>query len=314
MAADVVASDLGAWGIPIGILGGALRVSTPFLFVSLGETLTEKSGRINLGLEGTLIMGAMAGYAVSSMSGSPWVGVLVAGVAGAAMGWLHAIICARPRVNDIALGIAMMIFGVGLASFLGKPFIQTKEAVKGIPDVNLGFWSSSPQIQNALQVNYLFILGAILAPCLYWALKNTRWGLILRSVGENADTARAMGYSVDRVRMLATMAGGFLAGIGGSFLTLRYPGSWNDGLSSGQGLMAVALVIFARWNPVNCLYAALLFGGASAIGPAMQSYGVTTGRYLFDAIPYVVTLGIMVMTSSGSKQMVGIPAELTRAR
>jgi simple sugar transport system permease protein len=314
MPVEAVATELGWWGVPIGILGGALRVSTPILYVSLGETLTEKSGRINLGLEGTLIMGAMAGYGVSSMSGSPWAGVLVAGIAGCAMGWLHAVICARPRVNDIALGIAMMIFGVGLASFLGKPFIQTKEPVRGMPDVDFGFWSSTPSLHNALQVNYLFILGAILAPCLYWALKNTRWGLILRSVGENADTARAMGYSVNRVRMLATMAGGFLAGVGGSFLTLRYPGSWNDGLSTGQGLMAVALVIFARWNPVNCLFAALLFGGASAIGPSMQSVGVTKGRYLFDAIPYVVTLGIMIMTSSGSKQMVGIPAELTRAR
>lgn len=305
---------LGSWGVPLGILGGALRVSTPFLFVSIGETLTEKSGRINLGLEGTLIMGAMSGYALSSISGSPWIGVLVAGIAGAAMGWLHAFICARPRVNDIALGIAMMIFGVGLASFLGKPFIQPEKQPPRVPDLNLGWWSDTPAVQYALQVNLLFILGAILAPTLLWALKNTRWGLILRSVGENADTARAMGYSVDRVRMLATMAGGFLAGIGGSFLTLCYPGSWNDGLSTGQGLMAVALVIFARWNPMNCLYAALLFGGAGAIGPAMQSIGVTKGRYLFDAIPYAVTLSIMIMASSGSKQMIGIPAELTRAR
>jgi simple sugar transport system permease protein len=314
VAVEAAASDLGYWGVPIGILGGALRVSTPFLFVSLGETLTEKSGRINLGLEGTLIMGAMSGYAVCSMSGSPWAGVLVAGIAGCLMGWLHAVICARPRVNDVALGIAMMIFGVGLASFLGKPFIQTKEPVRMMGDLGLGFWSSTPQIRNALRVNYLFVLGAALAPAMHWALRNTRWGLIVRSVGENADTARAMGYSVNRVRMLATMAGGFLAGVGGSFLTLRYPGSWNDGLSTGQGLMAVALVIFARWNPINCLYAALLFGGASAIGPSMQAVGVTKGRYLFDAIPYAVTLGIMIATSSASKQMVGIPAELTRAR
>jgi simple sugar transport system permease protein len=305
---------MGIWGVPIAVLGGAFRVTTPFLFVSLGETLTEKSGRINLGLEGTLIMGAMSGYALSSLSGSPWVGVMVAGLAGAGLGLIHALLCAKPRVNDVAVGIAMMIFGVGLASFLGKPFIQPKSPAIMMPNISLGFWSNSRQLKNALQVNVLLILGAILAPLLLWALKNTRWGLILRSVGENADTARAMGYSVNNVRLLATMAGGFLAGIGGSFLTLCYPGSWNDGLSSGQGLMAVALVIFARWNPLNCLWAALLFGGAGAIGPAMQSIGVTQGRYLFDAIPYALTLGIMIMTSSGSRQMVGIPAELTRAR
>jgi simple sugar transport system permease protein len=227
---------------------------------------------------------------------------------------VHALLCARPRVNDVAVGIAMMIFGIGLASFLGKPFIQPKSPAVMMPNIPLGFWSDSPQVRNALQVNLLFVLGAVLAPLLLWAMRNTRWGLILTSVGENADTARAMGYSVNRVRLLATTAGGFLAGIGGSFLTLCYPGSWNDGLSSGQGLMAVALVIFAKWNPVNCLYAALLFGGAGAIGPALQAKGVTQGRYLIGAIPYALTLGIMIITSSGSRQMAGIPAELTRAR
>jgi simple sugar transport system permease protein len=138
--------------------------------------------------------------------------------------------------------------------------------------------------------------------------------LILRSVGENADTARSMGYSVNAVRLLATLAGGLLAGIGGAFLTLGLPGGWNDGLATGTGLMAVALVIFARWKPLNCLWAALLFGGAGAIGPAMQAVGVTKARYLFEMIPYLLTLGIMIATSSPKRQMIGIPDELTRAR
>src|SRR5204863_890960 len=141
------------------------------------------------------------------------------------------------------------------------------------------------------------------APALLWSLDNTGWGRAVRAVGDSADAARAMGYSVNRVRMLATMAGGFLAGIGGSFLSLYYPGSWNEGLSSGQGLMAVALVIFARWNPLYCLYAALLFGGAGAIAPALQSINITWGRYLFMAAPYVLTLVIMVLTSSSSRTL-----------
>jgi simple sugar transport system permease protein len=123
-----------------------------------------------------------------------------------------------------------------------------------------------------------------------------------------------MGYDVNRVRLLATMAGGFLAGIGGSFLSLFYPGSWNEGLSSGQGLMAVALVIFARWNPRRCLAASLLFGGASALGPALQSAGVTSGYYLFNAAPYVLTLLIMIATSSATRTLAGQPAELTASR
>ncbi len=305
-------SDLGSWGVPLAVVGGALRVSAPFLFVSLGECLTEKSGRVNLGLEGTLVMGAMGGYGVSYLSGSAWLGVVAAGALGALFGALHGWLCGRPRVNDIAVGIALMLLGVGLSFFLGKPLIQP--TAPRLPAFSLGFWSSVPQVRSNLQINGLLLLGIVLAPALRWALKNTRWGLILRTVGESAEAARAMGYDVNRVRLLATMAGGVLAGIGGSFLSLFYPGSWNEGLSSGQGLMAVALVIFARWDPVRCLYASLLFGGASALGPALQSVGVTSGYYLFNAAPYALTLTIMVLSSSATKQSADLPMELTAQR
>jgi simple sugar transport system permease protein len=146
-----------------------------------------------------------------------------------------------------------------------------------------------------------------------WALKNTRWGLVVRTVGESAETARAMGYSVNGVRMLATAAGAFLAGVGGSFLSLYYPGSWNEALNSGQGLMAVALVIFARWSPIKCVYAALLFGGAKALGPALQSVGISNGHYLFDAAPYVLTLAIMIISCSPTRSLIGAPGELGKA-
>ena len=195
-------NDIGLWGIVIAVIGGAIRVSTPFLFVSLGECLTDKSGRINLGLEGILVMGAMSGYGVAYLSGSPWLGVLVAGLSGCLLGALHGFICGLPRVNDIATGI------------------------------------------------------------------------------------------------------------GGSFLSLYYPGSWNESLSSGQGLMAVALVIFARWRPLHCFMASLLFGGAGALGPALQSVGITSGYYLYNAAPYVLTLGIMIATSSTKHQLAGAPGEL----
>jgi general nucleoside transport system permease protein len=301
--------DLGWWGVALAVLAGAIRVSTPFLFVSLGELLTEKSGRINLGLEGTLVMGAMSGYAISYLTGSPWLGVLVAGVAGALFGMLHAAICSLPKVNDIAVGIALMLLGTGLAFFLGKAFIQPQAPI--LPAIDFGWWSDVPQVRAALQINVLFVIGLTLAPFLLWVLTNTRWGLIVRTVGDSADAARAMGYSVNLVRLAATMAGGFLAGIGGSFLSLYYPGSWNEGLSSGQGLMAVALVIFARWHPIRCLGAALLFGGAGALGPALQSVGVSQGYYLFNAAPYVLTLVIMIATCSPTRTLAGAPGELS---
>ncbi|WP_437617650.1 ABC transporter permease [Sorangium sp. So ce1151] len=306
------AAALGLWGIPLAVAAGAIRISTPFLFVSLGECLTEKSGRVNLGLEGTLVMGAMGGYGVSYLTGSAWLGVLAAGGLGAALGALHAWLCSKPRVNDIAVGIALMLFGVGLAFFLGKPLIRP--TAPRLPAIPLGFFSDLPQVRSALQVNALFLIGAALAPLLLWTLDRTRLGLVLRTVGESADSARAMGVDVDLVRRRATMAGGFLAGVGGSFLSLFYPGSWNEGLSSGQGLMAVALVIFARWNPMRCLWASLLFGGASALGPALQSVGVTWGYHLFNAAPYIVTLALMVATSSATRTLPDQPAELTLAR
>ena len=303
---------LGLWGVPLAVLAGAIRVGTPFLLVSLGECLTERGGRINLGLEGTLVMGAMSGYGVSYLTGSPWLGVLVAGLTGMLLGALHATVCSLPRVNDIAVGIAIMLFGVGLAFFLGKPFIQPR--APQLPAFDLGWWSDIPQLREALRINVLFIAGVLLAPIIQWALKHTSWGMILRSVGESSGAARALGYPVNLVRLIATSIGGFLGGVGGSFLSLYYPGVWVEGLSTGQGITAVVLVIFARWNPIYCFYASLLFGGASSLGPALQSIGISEGYNLFNAAPYVLTLAILIYSCSPKRTLAGAPNELTVGR
>lgn len=296
----------------LAVLGGAIRVGTPFLFVSLGECLTEKAGRINLGLEGVLVFSAMAGFAGSYLTGHWWAGVLLAGASGAVIAALHGLVASLPRVNDIAAGIAIMLFGAGLAFYLGKPLIQPQ--AEQIPALPLGGWSGSPKVAAALDVNVLFPIGVALALALAWALKNTGWGLKVRMVGDSADAARALGTSVAGVRIAATTAGGFIAGLGGASLSLYYPGSWNEGLSSGQGLIAVALVIFARWHPVRCLWAALLFGGAGALGPALQSVGVSGYYHLFNAVPYVLTLAILVWTCSPRQSVRGAPAELGVSR
>ncbi|BDY17150.1 ABC transporter permease [Sulfitobacter pontiacus] len=301
--------DVGLWGVLIAILGGAIRVSTPFIFVSLGELLTERSGRFNLGLEGTLVFGAMSGYAVAYETNSAFVGVLAAAAAGACFGLLHGWICKFKGVNDIAVGIAMMLLGMGLAFFFGKPYIQPQ--APDLPAISLGWWSDIPQLRAALEVNVLFIVGGLLALAIAWMLRTTRMGLRLRVVGDSTDAARAMGLSPDRIRLLATGAGGALAGVGGAYLSLYYPGSWTEGISSGQGLMAIALVIFARWNPINCFWAALLFGGAGALGPALQSVGITGGYYLFGAAPYALTLGLLILTSAPDRAVQGAPLALT---
>ena len=311
----MAAESLGWWGVPLGIIAGTLRGSAPFLFVSLGECITEKSGKINLGLEGTLLMGAMSAYGVSyltqGMVGSfwaPWLGVLAAGVAGMALGAIHGWLSQQPRVNDVATGIAMIILGSGLAFFLGKPFIQPQ--APQLFTFDWGSWSNSPQLQAALKVSPLFLLGVAIAPLLQWFFRATRWGLYVRAVGDSPQAARAMGISIFKVRMASIMAGSFLAGIGGACLSLYYPGVWTERISSGQGLMAVALVIFARWNPIQCLWASMLFGGAQAIGPAFQSVGVDSYYYLFNAAPYILTLLIMIVTCSPQRTLVGAPGAL----
>lgn len=316
-------AELGLWALPIAVMGGAVRVGTPYLFVSMGECLTERAGHVNLGLEGTLVMGAMSGYGVSYLAASrlgvsdwiaPWLGVAAAAAVGIVLGALHAVICNRPRVNSVAVGIAMMIFGMGLAKYLGKPLIQP--SAPRLPAFDLGWWSSYEQVRAALRINAIFIVGVALAPLLAWMLKNTRWGMILRLAGESEEAAAAMGYSINHIRTVATALGGGLAGIGGSYLSLYYPGSWSEQISSGQGLMAVALVIFARWDPVRCLWASLLFGGVGSVGVALQGQNLTSAAaaYLWNAAPYILTLIIMIATSSRARAMIGAPAELVRVR
>ncbi|NCJ08729.1 ABC transporter permease [Synechococcales cyanobacterium C] len=299
---------LGWLGVPLAIAAGTMRGGTPFLLVSLGECLTEKSGKINLGLEGTLLTGAMTAYAVSYLTQSPWSGVIAAGLAGMVLGFIHAWLTQQPRVNDVAVGIAMIIFGSGIAFFLGKPFIQP--SAPQLATLALGGWSANASVQEALRISPLFIIGVLLAPTLTWFFKSTRWGLFVRAVGDSPDAALAMGISIAKVRMLSIVAGSFLAGIGGASLSLYYPGIWSERISSGQGLMAVALVIFARWQPIQCLYASLLFGGAQALGPALQSIGITQGYYLFNAAPYILTLAIMIATCSPNRKISGAPGAL----
>lgn len=305
-------ADLHVSTFLLALFAGAVRVGTPFLFVSLGECLTEKGGRINLGLEGILVAGAMTGYAVSFLTGSAWLGVVAAGGAGLLLGLLHGAVCSLPRVNDIAFGIALILLGTGLAFFLGKPFIQPQAPM--LQSLALGNWSQDERLRSALNINVLFFLGVALALILHWGLATTRWGLMLRLVGDHAQSAQALGYRPLQVRIMATAMGGCLAGIGGAYLSLYYPGSWNEGLSSGQGLMAVALVIFARWRPLNCLWASLLFGAAGAIGPALQAVGISTGYYLFAAAPYVLTLLVMFFTCRPDRSLTGAPGELSLTR
>jgi simple sugar transport system permease protein len=280
------------------------------MYVSLGECLTEKSGRINLGMEGILLMGAMTAFAVSDRSGSPWLGMLAAALVSGLLGLLHGGLTELPGVNDVAAGIAMIIFGSGLAFFFGKQFVAPM--APQLPVLDLGGGIANTAMHAALRVSPLFFLGIALAFLLHYALERTRWGLHLRAVGDAPEAARSMGIAVRRHRVVATTIGGALAGIGGSHLTLYFPGIWSEGISGGQGLMAVALVIFARWSPRRCLAASLLFGGAQALGPSLQSAGITGFYHVFNASPYLLTLVVMILSCSRNRTLTGIPGALAR--
>ena len=175
----------------VAILGGALRVGAPFLFVSLGECITEKAGRINLGLEGVLVLSAMGSFGAAYLSGSPWIGVLAGAACGALLATLHGVLCSLPRVNDVATGIALMLLGTGLAFYLGKPLIQPQ--APQLPAIALGGWSDSAAVRSALQVNVLVPIGLAIAVALWWAFANTRAGLLVRMAGDSANATRALG-------------------------------------------------------------------------------------------------------------------------
>lgn len=300
--------ELGVWGLLLALIGGALRGSIPYLFVSLGECLTEKSGKINLGMEGVLLVGAVTAFGVSDRTGSPWLGVLAAAATGLLLGAIHAWLTQQPAVNDVAAGISMILFGSGLAFFLGKRFVAPM--APQLPLIGLGSWSHVPAVESALRISPLFPLGIALGVFLHWFFTRTRRGLEIRAAGDDPQAARALGIDVNRVRFISISIGAGLAAVGGAHLTLYFPGIWSEGISGGQGLMAVALVIFAQWKPLRCLGAALLFGGAQALGPSLQSLGVGGYYHLFNASPYLLTLAVMIATCSPVRRMAGMPGAL----
>jgi ABC-type uncharacterized transport system permease subunit len=263
-------------------------------------------------MEGVVLMGAMTAFGVSDRSGSPWLGALAAALTGALLGLLHGGLSELPGVNDIAAGIAMFVFGSGLPFFFGKQFAAPMAPQLPVLDLGAGIQNSA--VHAALRITPLLFLGIAVALFLHYVFERTRWGLHVRAIGDAPEAAQSMGIAVRRNRVIATTLGAALAGIGGSHLTLYFPGIWSEGISGGQGLMAVALVIFARWSPLRCLGAPLLFGGAQALGPSLQSAGITGFYHVFNASPYLLTLTVMILSCSKSRTLAGIPGALARRR
>lgn len=266
----------------LNALSRAVSFGTPILFGALGALVNERAGVVNLGVEGMMSVGALAGFAVAYSGGHPVLAILAAMLAGALLALLHAVTSITLRANQFVSGLALTLVGVGVAGLLGKRF-------EGFP-----LFSRLPEWPLAL-VALLLVLG------LAFYLNGTRAGLVLRSAGENPAALDVLGFSVTRTRVLAVLAGGALAGLGGAFLSLAYRPSWTDGMVGGLGWVAVALVIFVGWNPIRALFGALFFGLLYYLQFRLQG-GTRIPTEVFAALPYALVIVVLAVAGARGTQ------------
>ncbi|WP_134727001.1 ABC transporter permease [Paracoccus luteus] len=263
-----------------------VSAATPILFAALGEAIVERAGVLNLGVEGLMIVGALAGFAAAHATGSTAAGFVTAAVAGAALAMIFAALTQMLLTNQVATGLALTLFGLGLTAMFGKPYEGIKApAMPGGP----------------LGVNWMIWLGLALVPLAWLFLNRTRSGLILRGVGENHDAAHALGYKVRAVRVAAIAAGGALAGLGGAYISIAIVLQWTEGMTAGAGWIALAIVVFAGWNPWGVLAGAWLFGGVTVLQLRLQAAGVAVPVQLLSMAPYLATIIVLVLISARQK-------------
>ncbi len=283
------------WNEPfiIAVAAGAIRSSMPVLLPALGEVLTERSGIINLGLEGIMLVAAWSSVAVTFHTGSGPAGVLAAILVGMSMSLIHAVLCVKLGANQVAAGIGMMIFGAGTSALFGIGYVGTK--IDGLQAIELPLLKDIPYLGSIFFFQDPLVYAAyLLVPIVALILYRTRFGLAVRAAGEDPEVAAAAGVQVDAVCCIATAMGGALAGLGGAHLALVYAQGWIENMTAGRGLIAIALVIFASWQPGRVALGALLFGVASSFQLRLQAVGAELSQYLLAMLPYVLVLVVLV--------------------
>lgn len=293
----------------LGILSSAIFSGTSLLYTTLGEIINQRSGIVNLGLEGVMLVSASAGFAVTAISDNPYLGMFVSVIAGGLMNMILGFLVISRRANQLASGLALMFFGFGLSAWIGRPYVGAK--INGLPRLLLPGLSNLPVLYSSLfKFDLLIYLVIPVAILVGWLLFRTRWGLGIRAVGENADTAFASGRNPLLIRYQALIAGGLLAGLGAAHLSIAYTMNWTEYMTAGRGFIAVALVIFSKWNPLRAIVGALLFSGAVAFQLLLQSSGIQISPFLLDTIPYLLT--IIVLIAWGGTRRHAAPASLGR--
>ncbi|WP_347829186.1 ABC transporter permease [uncultured Planktomarina sp.] len=297
---------------PILLVASLMVASTPILLAAIGELVVEKSGVLNLGVEGMMITGAISGFAAAVLTGSPMIGFLCAAFGGAALSMIFAILTQYFLSNQVATGLALTLFGLGLSAMLGQSYVGISPPASAKLDLPL--ISNIPVIGPILFSHNFTVYAALaLVAGVWWFLNYTRGGLILRAVGESHDAAHALGYKVVRVRIIAIMFGGACAGLGGAALSLVRVPQWAEGMTAGAGWIALAIVVFASWKPARILLGAYLFGGVAVLQLNLQAAGASIPVEYLSMSPYVITIIVLVLMSTNrSKSGLNAPATLGR--
>lgn len=291
------------------LLVGAIHSGTSLLYATLGEVIEERAGIINLGLEGVMLLGAVSGFVLTVKTGNPALGLLAAAFAGMIFNLLFGFLVINRRANQLACGLAMMFFGVGLSAIIGAPFIGSK--IKGLNEISIPFLIDIPFMGKIFFNHDLLIYMAIpLAFLVWWLLFCTRFGLSLRSVGENPTASFAAGKNAHLLQYQALVLAGILGGIAGAHLSIALAKTWQEWMTAGRGFIAVALVIFSKWHPLWAIAGALIFGGAIALQIQLQALGVPISSFLLDMLPYLLSLGVLAIW--GSKRRSAAPGSLGR--
>lgn len=297
---------------PVVLIAALMVAATPILLAAIGELVVEKAGVLNLGVEGMMITGAVVGFAIAVITRNPYLGMLAAMGGGAALSLIFGVLTQLLKANQVASGLSLTLFGLGFSALLGQGYVGITPPRTA--KMNFGFLSDIPVIGPILFRHDPMVYAsiAIVAAVWYW-LKYTRSGRILRAVGENHDAAHALGYRVLRVRMLAIMFGGACAGLGGAYLSLIRVPQWTEGMTAGIGWIALALVVFASWRPWRALLGAYLFGGILVLQLNLQAAGIRVPVEYLAMSPYLITILVLAIMSSGrARRSLAAPGSLGR--